>query len=201
MTTRGVLGLKCNGTYKIASFRLAASPDGLGWEAAHFAQEMNEKKGWKKLKDICTILPVVDENDAKVPGKEYYKKEFEPFATRVALMMNEKGKIESLLEGTFNGKVKKWVDGSDFVNYATFCEYGYMLDLDDGNLELFKGKSQEKPPSDNPFGNKKSKEAYDNGQRDYPITLVAKIKFDDIPKGKIPEYWVSKFFGEAEDEE
>lgn len=201
MPTRGIIGFKCNGTYKIAMIPLATSPDGMGWDFAELVRKTNKNNDWNNLMKVCTDLKVLDGEELEKMGKKDKKleKEVDLFNQWSFLPFNAKEKkFESLIDATITGKVKTWVDGSYFTKDSRWCEYGYVLNLDDQSLDLFRGNFNEPPPIGNPFGNELVEEE-PPGVKTYPITLVKKVKFKDVPK-KIPENWVSKIYGEDEEE-
>lgn len=61
----------------------------------------------------------------------------------------------------------------DFIKNSLFCEYAYIVNIDDEILEFYKG-FQHKPQENNRYGQKADEDGY------YPCKLLMTISFDDI---------------------
>lgn len=71
-------------------------------------------------------------------------------------------------------------DASDFVTDSLFCEYGYIINLDDENIEFYRGFVKE--PGMGRYALLPRYERPSDGMIDetyYPITLVAQIPFTE----------------------
>ena len=67
-------------------------------------------------------------------------------------------------------------EANDFIKDSLFCEYGYIINLDDEVLELWVGW-QDKPDETNRYGTKK----YEGYSSDYyPCKLVATYPLNEI---------------------
>jgi hypothetical protein len=72
----------------------------------------------------------------------------------------------------------KLIDKSDFASDSLFCEYAYVVDLDNDTLELFRG-FQEEPHDEGRFASawKVTKEPR---HQYYPVKLVKTIPFANL---------------------
>lgn len=70
-------------------------------------------------------------------------------------------------------------DSSGFGGASLFCEYAYVIDLDAGKLEVYKGFNQNPVPETNRFFNASER---DNGY--YPVALWKEWSLDALPTKK-----------------
>ena len=84
------------------------------------------------------------------------------------------GVLEMIIEAKEPLKLK---DDSDFAGDSLFCEWAYVIDLQEsGHLEVYKGFNQIDLTKDDRFYSST------NGSSEYkPIKLVAKYRLDDLP--------------------
>ena len=66
------------------------------------------------------------------------------------------------------------IDSQNFIKNSLFCEWGYIINLDDNTLEIWKG-FQQKSQKNNRYGCEKW-EGY------YPCKNIKKIKLEEIKK-------------------
>ena len=91
--------------------------------------------------------------------------------------------VEKLLMET-SDMFKAFVDGehplvfmvkdNNFILVSAFCKWGYIVNLDNNALEVWKGM-QKKPTANNRYGQDKS------GSGFYPCKLVAEFPLDNLP--------------------
>jgi hypothetical protein len=83
-----------------------------------------------------------------------------------------------ILNLVLNNNITKVESYSDFASNSLFCEYGYVLNLDSLELEIYLGFNKNPVPKGERFCNfKKSDGDY------YPIRFFDKISFDIIING------------------
>jgi hypothetical protein len=52
----------------------------------------------------------------------------------------------------YEGKIQDYIIDNQFIKESLYCEYGYIINLDNMKLEYYLG-DQEKPQKNNRFGN------------------------------------------------
>ena len=210
MGTSGLVGFAYKGALKVRYNNMDSYPSELGQHVVDFCKNMESLKketgstGWAVLKDNVQALELVDPSktptalqvdDCKARGffdgtvnsgkEEWYN-----------LLRNTQG--ADGLERVFEGELPYWTDDSEFAKESMYCEFAYVLDLDNMTLDVFKGYQTE-PQEGNPFGTEPHQDVYDNGQKGevwYPVRCLA-----SYPLGKIPANWAEVFEEESESAE
>lgn len=86
-----------------------------------------------------------------------------------------------LLKFVLEGNITEVPNNMYFASDSLFCEWAYVIDLDNNKLEIYKG-FQQKPPTAGRFINVKPfRENY------YPVSLVATLDFKDCTFNKMQE--------------
>jgi hypothetical protein len=82
-------------------------------------------------------------------------------------------------QGSFKLTLESGVilDGNSFASDSLFCEWGYVVDLDNNVFEVYQGFNH--VPAVGRFASREEQE--DGGSEYYPITLVASFPLDDLP--------------------
>jgi hypothetical protein len=177
MGTRGMYGFYKEGETKATYNHFDSYLDGLGNDVAKFVratpiQELNE---------IFDRVELVD--DEKEPTEEQIKhcEQWSDFNVSTGspkdwycLLRNAQGNLDAYKVG-----LKYMSDGSKFIKDSLFCEWAYIINLDDNVLEIYKGF--QKKPQDNRYKIEES----DNG-----YWHCALIK--TFPLGDIPENWIEQ---------
>lgn len=180
MGTRGASGFKVNGQLKVMYNHYDSYPDGLGTEVVSFVRSVVENKQVDQLIANAAKLILVDETSKPTDEliDKYTKFADQDVSTRrlddwYVLLRDLQG--DGILRKTLSGEVEHIMDGESFLRDSLFCEYAYIINLDDRTLEFYKG-FQTTPQKDNPFGTTPDGGGY------YPVALVARYPLDDIPK-------------------
>lgn len=84
-------------------------------------------------------------------------------------------------------------DGISFIRDSLFCEYAYIVNLDDETLEFYVG-FQTTSQADNRYGTNHNNSGY------YPCKLALVIPLVDISFNNIDE-WVAKMDSVSSDDE
>jgi len=185
MSTRGSYGFKLDGKYYLAYNHHDSYPEGLGQQILDFIsylklktnkiiknnlQRLEEQEILNiinaKLKE-CINNFIIFENDGSEISEKFYRerKSYDTlYEYLVALYDKECPENRWLLE-------------NDFIKDSLFCEYAYIINVDNGTLDLYNG-GQKEPQEGNPFGIECNKDKY------YPCAVVGSIKFKDIDKIK-----------------
>lgn len=182
MGTRGAYGFRIDGQDKLTYNHFASYPDGLGEVIVQFCNTLNEEM-LKTLKKKVKALKLVSE-DGKATKAQV--KKYEKFAdTGVStgnvqewyvLMRNLQ--FGEILPHILVGEVQHMIDSNEFILDSLFCEYAYILDLDNDVLEMYKG-FQETPDPNNRYG-QKGRSSY-SGTCYYPCKKICEFPILQIP--------------------
>jgi hypothetical protein len=196
MGTRGSVGILLDGKFKGMYNHSDSYPGGLGDEVVSFIKEVNKTKtGWAKLKKNFRKVEEIKNNQKPTAEQiEAYKGyadlsvSNQTYEDWYCLLRNIQG-VPSLTE-ILKGKLKHGFFANDFIKDSLFCEYAYVINLDDNTVEFYKG-FQTSPQEGNRFGTEPNKT---DGEY-YPCAMVGKC-----PLNKIPKNWAEKFYKEDEEE-
>jgi len=179
MSTRGIYGFRKNGIDKTSYNHSDSYPSELGKSIADFFADVD----LAKLGEIFGSIQLVDENNivtediAKtIPAK------FSDFTvnggqkTFYCYLRNAQGDLSGYLKG-----LKYMIDNHDFIKTSLFCEWGYIVNLDTGKLEVWKG-GQKCSTKDNRYGTTPDEDGY------YPCTMVAEFTQEDIKAGDFDKF-------------
>ena len=144
MGTRGAYGFCKNGELKVTYNHFDSYPEGLGQDILDFIhgtsiEEMNK---------MCDDLQLIDE---KIPPTEEQIQKCrdagsidlgvsnQSVTDWYCLLRNCQGDL------AMNCKVGMMSDDKDFLQDSLFCEYAYIINLDDNVLEVYRGFQQTPP--------------------------------------------------------
>lgn len=198
MSTRGLYGLRKNGIDKCTYNHSDSYPDWLGKEILEFCA----RNSIEKLSRLFDNIEIVSEGSTPTEEQiEICKK-----AGYVNLSVSSRNETDWYcllrnLQGNFNAYTKCIEDntkvfmtnGSDFIQDSLFCEYAYIINLDDEVLEFYEG-FQKEPQVDNRYGTTPD----DNGY--YPCKLSFTIPLDEIDFSNIDRFVSKMKTGLEEDE-
>lgn len=192
MSTRGLLGFAHNGELKATYNHSDAYPTWLGVQVATFLARHRDDMA--SVETQVDALVMVDED--KKPTKAQVAQLAQYTDTSVGgvltangiddsiswyqVLRDTQGQPEKALEAGF------MIDGADFALDSLFCEWGYVIDLDQERLEIYQGLRKE-PVTRGRWADQKGKDqTYPNGEPSianqyYPISLLVAIPFRDIP--------------------
>lgn len=140
MGTRGAFGFRLNGEDKITYNHFDSYPDGLGNSVVDFARTAVQDLPGLKAK--VSALRLVDSNtpptDADIEacqkaGTVDLGVSNQSTSDWYCLLRHAQGELEKYLE------VGLMVDNQDFMADSLFCEYAYVINLDDETLEFYRG--------------------------------------------------------------
>lgn len=170
MGTRGLYGFRKNGIDKLTYNHYDSYPDWLGENIVQFCQQTSIEE----MHEIFDRIILVDEN-SKATAKqikeciEYYD---EHVSTQTptewyCLLRNAQGN-----PNVYKAGLKYMIDNQNFIKDSLFCEYAYIINLDEECLEFYIG-FQKTPDEYNRYGTE-SNDGY------YPCKLVAEFWLSDI---------------------
>jgi len=175
MGTRGTFGFRSNGKDKLGYNQFDSYPSGRGVVVLEELKEILKTKGVDYLKQRVDAMRLV--SDEEKPTAEDIEK-LKPYTDLgvsrqstddwYCLTRKSHGDIKLMLEAGYMG------NSNEFINDSLFCEWGYIINLDDNVLEVYKGFQSEEHNLGRYADNKP-----DRGY--YPCALIATFPFDNLP--------------------
>lgn len=147
MSTRGYFGIKKKGELKGAYNHWDSYPSGLGVDLARTITKIDKDERLEVLSDTFDYIELINENTE--PTKEQI--ELCQKANVVNLNVGNRSLDDwyCLLRET-QGDLQIYIDkiipymvnGNDFLEDTLFCEYAYIIDLDDNEFRVYSGASE-----------------------------------------------------------
>ena len=188
MGTRGLTAVYADGKYQIAQYgQWDHYPSGQGTTVLEFCskhlKKLNGREKFKKA--LAKVQFSKDENELQSSTFEREKEDYSeiesyPYAGRD----NGANILELVLDAPEDKKVFL-VDSIDFVGDSLFCEWAYIIDLDKGTLEVFRGFQTEKIGSDERFASFFQKKEHRQETQYFPVKLAKKYDLDNLPVEKV----------------
>ena len=173
MGTRGLYGFRKNGVDKTTYNHFDSYPDGLGADVINFIK----KHSIDELEKFYNRIQMVQED--ATPTKEEIKTCVDAGLCDLSVSKQSTNdwycllrNIQGSLDALYNSPVAYMIDNSDFIKDSLFCEYAYIINLDENVLEYYEG-FQARPDKDNRYGHQKT-DGY------YPCKLTSTIPLDYI---------------------
>lgn len=146
MGTRGCYGVRIDGQDKLTYNHFDSYPEGLGQDLVNqLVPVLATKTGLARLRKAARELELVGDNPedrAAIKarfGDRYRDPGVDTGDSVYAYLRNLQGELTGAL---FDAKVMH--DDRDFVRDSLFCEYAYVVNLDDKVFEIYQGV-QDKP--------------------------------------------------------
>lgn len=187
MGTRGVFGVRIDGQDKLTYNHSDSYPGWLGKEMVRQVREMASVWGLETLKEKARKIELID--DESVPTNEdmqrfapYYNGSVNnatPGVNWYQLMRELQGDLIGIL------KVGTMLENNSFIEDSLFCEWGYIVNLDEEVLEIYRG-FQTQPPKNSRYVVEKPYESRGGGNY-YACEMIA-----TFPLENIPDDWESK---------
>lgn len=200
MSTRGLWGIRKNGADKLTYNHCDSYPSWLGVKIVLFISDLTETD----LNKLFDSLELVEEDSKPTKEQKVLCKKFGLYNNIVGtrsdddwycLLREAQGNFslyEAIAKESDSKKCRMpFINSNDFIKDSLFCEWAYIINLDTGNLEIWKG-FQKKPHKSNRYGITHDSSGY------YPCWIVKRIKLDDIRNDK--EKYV-EFMRHMEDED
>ena len=170
MGTRNLNMIFSDGDYRVAKYcQWDGYPEGQGLSFLNFIRSLVKENRLEKFKQMVSKVQFLSEDEY---NKMYVEIEKHPNASR-----NMGADMLSWI-WDHNGETS-FVNNLEFVNDSLFCEWAYLLDLDNNTFEVYKGFVKEKPSNERFISEEtKPKDGY------YPIKLAKKYSLDDLPTDK-----------------
>jgi len=190
MGTRGAVGFYVGGKTKVGYNHWDSYPGGLGAEVVKWLQgkadpiSMYEKA--RMLAPVPDREPTAEEIERLKPWTNLSVSN-QSTSDWYCLLRETQGSLEATLESGF------YSDAESFLADSLFCEWAFIINLDDEVFEVYKGFQKALHTagrySSIPVQEKGSGNTY------YPVALVA-----SFPLTAIPEDWTSQVDPPEEDE-
>lgn len=174
MGTRGAYGLRKNGEDKLTYNHFDSYPDYLGRKVIKFCKNNNVLK----LHDIFNRIILIDKDST--PTNEQINECIENGFTDFSVSSQSKTDWYCLLRNC-QGNLDCWSNAKDhiymindnnFIKDSLWCEYAYIINLDDEVLEFYEG-FQKQPQPENRYGTE-SRSGY------YPCKLSKVFPLNEI---------------------
>lgn len=183
MSTRGIMGFSYNGELKLTYNHFDSYPSCLGVEMAQAAVLIRNRLG--HAIERFGQIEMVKQRDCPTPEQLVRVNSEWPEA--------EAGETDEWYDilRTAQGDPMAWIDGGlnfmsddqSFVRDSLFCEWGWILNLGTGHLEIYIG-SQKNPHACGQFCALERTDYGPDFDDYYPIACVAWINFGDIPESE-----------------
>jgi hypothetical protein len=198
MGTRGIIGLVNNDIEKITYNHFDSYPDALGLDVLKWARETDAKDGWDVVREKATALRMVDEQEhltaAEAIEHALHTDTSVGSPARVPDQLPDWYQALRGLQGNLQGYLDAGVmiDSGRFPFDSLFCEWGYLINLDDSTFEVYQG-FQSSPPLGGRWATKErlaeDQEMYEKHNaemptglsRYYPIGLRAVWPLHELP--------------------
>ena len=197
MGTRGAWGFRVDGQDKLTYNHFDSYPDGLGRSLLEQLGKRREARSsdWiENLKTQVRKLRIVHETDDEPSDAD--RDNLQEFCDpRVgsggsgwySLLRHTQGDMELTLRSGV------MIDHNNFMLDSLFCEYAYVINLDESTIEMYKG-FQTKPHTDGRYASNTPHEDRKSAEY-YPVKLMATFPLTDIPHD-----WMDKVDPPEDDE-
>lgn len=174
MGTRGIYGIRKNNVDKTTYNHFDSYPSGLGKQISEFFADAD----LVKLGDVFDSIQLVKHDDIVTEDiSENIPVEFQRQLcnggqkTFYNYLRNAQGDLSVYLKG-----LKYMIDNHNFIKNSLFCEWGYIVNLDTGKLEVWEGY-QKSPTEGNRYGTTTDEDGY------YPCKMVVEFTQEEIKSG------------------
>ena len=194
MGTRGAIGFRLDGQDKVTYNHFDSYPSGVG---AELLAELCGIKDWEKVKEAVRKITFIDQTVPPTDEQIEICAEFTDLGVSdqstsdwYCLLRNAQGSLAPYL----TGKLPFMSDNHTFLLDSVFCEYAYIVNLDDMTLEFYKGFNQDSTaagryaPQNHPQRNGEPSEYFG-------VVLLEAMPLTDLPKTKRGKGFINKTVG------
>lgn len=200
MGTRGAYGYILDGKTVATYNHFDSYPEHLGHEVIA-ATRKALKRGVASIRQALTQTKVIDTDVPPTPDQidACHKAKLVDLSVSsqedtdwYCLLRNAQGDVDGLL----SGRIPYISNSKDFLQDSLFCEYAYLLNLDDNTLEVYAGFNQDwSAPGRYAYLAEKTK-TYENGEtvpNEYAgVRLALTIPFDKLSGKDSTKRWVAR---------
>lgn len=179
MGTRGLNGVVIDGAIKAAYNQFDTYPSGLGVVMLADAQKLRDMdeeglrfviQSWREVELVSEDAKPTPEQIAKLEERGFKAQGVSTGDDWYAWLREAQGSLDAYLNAGF------MLDSKQFGYDSLFCEWGYLIDLDQRTLEVYEG-FQKQPHLEGRWADRGVR--HDSGY--YPIKLVRTWTFDELP--------------------
>lgn len=175
MSTRGLYGIRKNGTDKTTYNHCDSYPDYLGMKVLEFCKNHDISKLSKIFDNIIMVnepdkpskeqIKHIFKIEGSEPGPEDYKADW------YWALRSLQGNLSYLADAMDLEVPAYMTEGSNFIKDSVSCQYAYIINVDTGILEFYKGSETRYNPANRYSENKRG---------DYPCRLALEIPLLEI---------------------
>lgn len=178
MSTRGLYGVRLNGVDKCTYNHSDSYPSWLGRKIVEFCANNTLEKLQKFHDNIILVSEnskPTEEQIAKCIKAGYYSRYVSSKSVEdwYCLLKNLQQNFDVYQECIDNDQEIFMINETNFIKDSLFCEYAYIINLDDETLEFYKG-CQRIPQDDNRYGVMPDEDGY------YPCKLMLTFQLDEL---------------------
>lgn len=181
MGTRGIVGVVIDNQPKSTYNHFDSYPTGLGLDVVKFVDSIKDAD-LAALAEKFKSLTLIDEDSEPTPEQiaDLTEKGLAPQNVSTgsdwyAWLRDAQGELGAYLDAGYMPD-----GGNKFAENSLFCEWGYLVNLDNQSVEVYRG-FQKEPHTDGRFADAEPYEAY-AGATYYPIKLIATIPFAELTR-------------------
>ncbi len=187
MSTRGVFGVRINGKDKLMYNHSDSYESGLGVYMLDTFRKMEKERGIDWIKQRAEALQLFDTD---LPPSSENQEKLKPFSDLsvserslndwYCLTRHLQGELEKVLE------VGVASESDSFITDSLFCEWGYIINLDDNKFEVYRG-FQRRPHEKGRFAKDvmpSEQQTYYSRGPYYPCALLIEFPLDNLPSNK-----------------
>jgi hypothetical protein len=190
MGTRGIFGFRIDGEDRLTYNHYDSYPEGLGVDVVDFVRSIDNIKEVKEkaraLEDISERKPT-DEDIKKCEKYTNLNVSEQSEKDWYCLLRETQGDLQAILDVGF------YENQNDFIYDSLFCEYGYIVNLDNETLEVYEG-CQHSPHNKGRYCDYKPEEDGKVRSEYYACALVGTFPLNEIPKN-----WAEQCFPKEEE--
>ena len=186
MGTRGALGFRIDGKDKIAYNHFDSYPSGLGAAVAKFlVKAASTRAGLARLQAKARLLQAIPKDSKPTPEDIKRCAKYTDLGVSnqstddwYCLLRNAQGNPAAMLQ------VQKYEDSASFMLDSLFCEYAYIINLDENVLEFYRG-FQDLPHDKGRYAKDLSMmnaKLAENRSTYFPVALLRTFRLNRIPK-------------------
>jgi hypothetical protein len=174
MSTRGAVGFRYQKQDYVHYNHSDSYPTGLGKEVLEFIQGSSSEE----LQEISSRIVLVSEEDKPTIEqieqieKNHFINNFSQQDDWYGILRNVQGNLQAYKYG-----LNFMLDGKNFLLDSLFCEYAYIVNVDNNTLEFYRGFNQQQLKNNGRYA---SKQDPLNNNNYYGVALVSKYSFEDI---------------------
>lgn len=189
MSTRGLIGFRHNGQDFLTYNHSDSYPECLGVEALALTKSLIKEPGLKWVRKMLEAVKTVAPDSAK-PTPEDIQALQEYTNTCVGEQSEEDWYcLTRGLQGDLKEMLKcgYMLVNNDFIYDSLFCEYAYIINLDEEVLEVYKGFNQGRPGEESRYvfdPNKISEHRRTKPieEQYFPCSIAVKFPFTSLPQ-------------------